>query len=96
MLKFLLYLIVVVNNVFANLDEKTVPAQIIFAIPEEYHILLRKASFLRAYESEIIPVPTAESLADEPGDVTLSSEDLRNFINNVTAMTEEDLAYTQQ
>lgn len=84
------------NNVFANLDEKTVPAQIIFAIPEEYHILLRKASFLRAYESEIIPVPTAESLADEPGDVTLSSEDLRNFINNVTAMTEEDLAYTQQ
>lgn len=84
------------NNVFADLEEKTEPAQIIFAVPEEYHILLRKASFLRAYESEIIPVPTAESLEDEPGDVTLSSEDLRNFINNVTAMTEEDLSYTQQ
>ena len=84
------------NNVFANLDEKTVPSQIIFAVPEEYHILLRKAEYLRAYESEIIPVPTAESLEDEPGDVTLSSEDLKNFINNVTAMTEEDLSYTQQ
>ena len=84
------------NNVFANLDEKTVPSQIIFAVPEEYHILLRKASFLRAYESEIIPVPTAESLEDEPGDVNLSSEDLKNFINNVTAMTEEDIAATQQ
>ncbi len=84
------------NNVFTNLDEKTVPSQIIFAVPEEYHILLRKAEYLRAYESEIIPVPTAESLEDEPGDVTLSSEDLRNFINNVTAMTEEDLSYTQQ
>ena len=84
------------NNVFANLEEKGTPAQIIFAVPEEYHILLRKASFLRAYEAEIIPVPTAESLEDEPGDVTLSSEDLRNFINNVTAMTEEDLSYTQQ
>ena len=83
------------NNVFANLDEKTTPAQIIFAVPEEYHILLRKASYLRAYESEIIPVPTAESLEDEPGDVTLSSNDLKNFINNVTAMTEEDLAATQ-
>ena len=83
------------NNVFANIEEKTVPAQIIFAVPEEYHILLRKAGFLRQYESEIIPVPTAESLEDEPGDVSLSSEDLRNFINNVTAMTEEDLAYTQ-
>lgn len=84
------------NNVFANLDDKTVPAQIIFAVPEEYHILLRKASFLRAYESEIIPVPTAESLEDDPGDVKLSSEDLKNFINNVTAMTEEDIAATQQ
>ena len=50
---------------------------------------------MRAYESEIIPVPTAESLEDEPGDVTLSSNDLKNFINNVTAMTEEDLAATQ-
>lgn len=84
------------NNVFANLEEKTAPVQIVFAVPEEYHILLRKASFLRAYESEIIPVPTAESLEDEPGDVELSSEDLKNFINNVTAMTEEDLSYTQQ
>ena len=83
------------NNVFFFFQEKTVPAQIIFAVPEEYHILLRKASYLRAYESEIIPVPTAESLEDEPGDVNLSSEDLRNFINNVTAMTEEDLAYTR-
>ncbi len=83
------------NNVFANLDEKGTPAQIIFAVPEEYHILLRKAEYLRAYESEIIPVPTAESLEDDPGDVELSSEDLRNFINNVTAMTEEDLSYTQ-
>lgn len=83
------------NNVFANIEEKSVPSQIIFAVPEEYHILLRKASFLRAYESEIIPVPTAESLEDEPGDVSLSSEDLRNFINNVTAMTEDDLAYTR-
>lgn len=84
------------NNVFADLEEKTTPTQIVFAVPEEYHILLRKAGFLRAYESEIIPVPTAESLEDEPGDVELSSEDLRNFINNVTAMTEEDLSYTQQ
>ena len=84
------------NNVFANVDEKSAPSQIVFAIPEEYHILLRKAGFLRAYESEIIPVPTNESLEDEPGDVELSSEDLKNFINNVTAMTEEDLSYTQQ
>lgn len=83
------------NNVFANLDEKKTPAQIIFAVPEEYHILLRKASYLRAYESEIIPVPTAESYEEKPGDVKLSSEDLKAFINNVTAMTEADLKAQQ-
>lgn len=83
------------NNVFANLDEKTTPSQIIFAVPEEYHILLRKAGYLRAYESEIIPVPTAESLEDEPGEVSISSESLKNFINNVTAMTDADLAATR-
>lgn len=83
------------NNVFANVEERKSPAQVIFAVPEEYHILLRKASFLRAYESEIIPVPTAESLSSNPGDVTLSNEDLKKFINEVTAMTEADVQGTQ-
>ena len=80
------------QSVFANTEEKRTPAQIIFAVPEEYHILLRKASYLRAYDSEIIPVPTNESLEKKPGDVKISNEDLKNFINRVTAMTEADLA----
>ena len=80
------------QSVFANVDENRTPAQIIFAVPEEYHILLRKASYLRAYDSEIIPVPTNESLEKHPGDVKISNEDLKNFINRVTAMTEADLA----
>ncbi len=83
------------QSVFSNLEEKKTPSQIIFAIPEEYNILLRKAQYLRAYESEIIPVPTAESLKENPGDVSISNEDMKNFINNVTAMTEEDLRNTQ-
>ena len=83
------------NNVFANLEDKKTPAQVIFAVPEEYHILLRKAGYLRAYESEIIPVPTAESYEETPGDVKLSNEDLKNFINNVTAMTEADILAQQ-
>lgn len=78
--------------VFANTEENRVPAQIIFAVPEEYHILLRKASYLRAYDSEIIPVPTNESLEKNPGEVKISNDDLKKFINRVTAMTEADLA----
>ncbi len=82
------------NNVFANLDEQSTPSQIIFAVPEEMHILLRKASYLRVYETSLIPVPTSESLEEKPGEVTISSNDLRNWINTNTAMTDTELAGT--
>ena len=77
------------NNVFANLDAKGTPAMIVFAVPEEYFILLKKAGYLRAYDTTIIPVPTDESLKDDPGELKLSSEDLKDFINRVTVFTEE-------
>ena len=80
------------DPVFANLEEKKTPALMIFAVPEEYHILLRKASFLRAYETSLIPVPTAESLKEEPGEVKLSSNDLKDFINRVTVWTDDTTA----
>ncbi len=76
------------NNVFANVNEKGEPSMIIFAVPSDYYILLKKAGFLRAYDSELIPVPTDESLKDKPGDLKLSSNDLRDFINRVTEWTE--------
>lgn len=76
------------QDVFEDLDNVKTPSQIIFAVPEEYHILLRKAMYLRTYEVTIIPVPTNESLADKPGEVAISSEQLKDFINKVTAFTD--------
>jgi len=72
------------NNVFADLEHKGTPAQIIFAVPSEYHILLRKAMYLRSYESTIIPVPI-KMTSDEAPTPTVSSTELVNFINRVTA-----------
>ena len=46
------------EDVFEDLDNIKTPSQLIFAVPEEYHILLRKAMYLRTYEVTIIPVPT--------------------------------------
>ena len=74
--------------VFEDLNESRTPSMIIFAIPEEYYILLSKASFLRTYDSKLIPVPTNESLKENPGDVEMSSESLKQWINNVTVWTE--------
>lgn len=74
--------------VFANLDEQRTPAMIVFAVPEEYYILLKKAEFLRSYESTLIPVPTNESLKDEQGKLSITSESLKDWINRVTVWTE--------
>ena len=74
--------------VFSNLDEQRTPSMIVFAVPEEYYILLKKAEYLRTYESTLIPVPTNESLKDEPGDLEISSEQLKDWINKVTIWTE--------
>lgn len=77
------------QSVFANLDENRTPAMIIFAVPEEYHILLRKAMYLRTYEATLIPVPTNESLKDEKSEVTVSNESLKDFINTVTVWDQD-------
>ncbi|HIR49191.1 MAG TPA: hypothetical protein IAB35_04345 [Candidatus Faecimonas gallistercoris] len=70
--------------VFSNLDEQRAPAMIVFAVPEEYYLLLKKASYLQTYDSELVPVPTNESLQDEPGEVEISSSTLRDWVNEVT------------
>lgn len=50
------------NNVFENSDERRVPSQVIFAVPEEQHLLLRIASAFEKVDGvpdmRIAPVPT--------------------------------------
>lgn len=75
--------------VFSNMDEQKTPAMVVFAVPEEYYILLKKAEFLVTYDSTLILVPTNESLKDEPDDLEMSSEMLKNWINEVTIWTED-------
>ena len=77
------------QSVFSNLDEQRTPAMIIFAVPEEYYILLKKAEFLRTYDSTLIPVPTNESLKDKQGAIAISSNDLKDWINRVTIWTDQ-------
>lgn len=76
------------NPLFENTKETRTPAMIIFAVPEEYYILLKKAEYLRTYSAKLIPVPTNESLKENPGEIDLSSEIMKEWINNVTVWTE--------
>ena len=74
--------------VFQDTDENRSPAMIVFALPEEYYVLLRKAEYMRTYETTIELVPTNESLKDEPSELELSSEQLKDWINRHTVWTD--------
>lgn len=74
--------------VFQNIDEGRTPSMIVFAVPEEYYILLKKAEYMRAFDTSLILVPTNESLKDEPGELKIGSEELKEWINNNTHFTE--------
>ncbi len=74
------------NPVFQNIDENRKPAMIVFAVPEEYYILLKKAEYMRTYETSLNIVPTNESLKDEPADLEISSDQLKEWINLHTVM----------
>lgn len=77
------------KDVFDNLDDSSTPAMIVFAVPEEYYILLKKSEYLSTYESTLIPVPTNESLKDKPQSLKMSNETLKEWINRVTIWTED-------
>ena len=74
--------------VFQNMDEGRVPSMVVFALPEEFYFLLKKAEFMRTYDTSIIIVPTNESLKDEPGELSLGSEELKEWINQRTSWVE--------
>lgn len=74
--------------VFSNLDEERTPSMIIFSLPHKYFLLLKKAEKLRTYDTELIPVPTNESLKDEPGNVKFVNQKLETWINDRTALNE--------
>ena len=77
-------------SVFEDLEDIKTPAQIIFAVPEEYHILLRKTMYLRTYEATLIPVPTNEGEKKNPGEVAIANNELKDFINQITVWTEDN------
>ena len=79
------------QHVFENSEEARTPAYMLFAVPEEMHLLLRKALYLDDYDVELLLIPsTAELTEEQKNNVTVSSEDIRNFIESKTAFVSVD------
>ena len=77
------------RHVFENSEEDRTPAYLLFAVPEETHLLLRKALYLKNYEVELILIPNTETLT-EADTVHVSSSQIEEFINSKTAFVSVD------
>lgn len=79
------------RHVFENSSANLVPSSLIFAVPEDMHLLLRKASYL---SGSLIPVPRNKSYSDNPGATVVSSEYIQDFILSQTVILPEQAAGT--
>lgn len=70
------------RHVFENTEENRTPAYLLFAVPEQMHLLLRKASYLSGVQ--IIPIPRNSEYSKKPGKTNISSKYLQNYINSKT------------
>jgi hypothetical protein len=78
------------QHVFENTSEARTPAYMLFALPEDMHLLFRKAIYLEnTYDVELILVPNTQELTKEDT-VMVSSEDIQKFINEKTKMVSVD------
>ena len=78
------------RHVFDDSADVRTPAYMMFALPEDMHLLFRKAIYLSdSYGVELILVPNTQELTKE-NTVYVSSKDIQNFINEKTKMVSVD------
>ncbi len=77
------------NSVFEKSTDLNPPAYLMFAVNEDYHLLLRKASYL---SGTIFPVPRNAEYSLKPGETKISSSYLESYILSQTInVSEEDM-----
>jgi len=77
------------RHVFENSEEDRTPAYLLFAVPEETHLLLRKALYLEEYDTELILVPNTATVSED-AKVYVTSKEIEEFINDKTEFVSVD------
>lgn len=67
------------RDVFENTEEARTPSMLIFGVPEDIYLLLRKASYMGSLGVELFPVPHGGTVKTE-GTTEVSTEQLASYI----------------
>lgn len=96
------------KNVFENSDESRVPYVIIFSLPEDQHLLLRKINAINNYSVyasntgysriDIIPIPTNTNFGGSNEQITsnVTSQYLKDYVLDMAATVPEDIPTVDQ
>lgn len=60
-------------------------AQLLFAVPDEYHKLLELTELISSYSIRVTPIPRSASYTQNPGETRVASQTLYNFILSKSA-----------
>lgn len=83
------------RHVFENSEEARTPAYMLFALPEDMHLLFRKALYLKgSYSVELLLIPNTATLTDDDA-VQVSSQDIKEWIEERTEMVDVTTILTQ-
>lgn len=69
------------NSVFSSASTSKTPAELVFAVPNDLFLLLKKADYITSNSISIIPVPRNASYSENPGATEVSNQDIVDFIN---------------
>ena len=90
------------RHVFENSEEARTPAYMLFALPEDMHLLFRKALYLSSeYSVELLLIPNTASYNEafdpdaEENVVQVSSEDIKEWIEERTEMVDVTTILTE-
>ena len=81
------------NNVFRNRDELKQPDQLLFSVPEDLYLLLKKTQYIGG--TDIVPVARNTSYSTNPGETEVESDYLKNYIlQQVVQIPDENVVET--
>ncbi len=78
------------NHVFETTVESRTPAELLFAVPDDMYLLLMKAGYVNG-GVDILPVPRNASYSANPGDTSVASDYIKNFILSKTATIPDNI-----
>ena len=71
------------QNVFEDTSEQRAPAVLLFGVPEDVFVLLKKTEYLKSFGVELFPVPYGGTVPIE-GDLVVDRQELVDFIESHT------------